>query len=150
MNETVSDRAQTALTAPSFEILPHYCWRWCRQVVEADYGKLLKPYYRRSARLTALALIQSPYFVPLKRGHVIGDILFKTHGSGGDGHCGIRIPDNRVAENSSVHWDGNDARGIRTLREFGNFDVIVRLPPLAEFLASQRNRTKAPNIKGLL
>jgi hypothetical protein len=48
-------------------------------------------------------------------------------GSGGNGHVAIRILGNKVAENSSVHWDGRDARGVRTLKEFGNFDMIVRL-----------------------
>jgi hypothetical protein len=116
---------------------------WVRLVTDAVYGKdAFRQYFGRTARISALRFKKSPYFVPLKHGSKIGDILFKTHGSGGFGHVGIRIEGNRVAENSSVHvgeYD-NEARGIRTLKEFGDYDVIVRLPPLEEFLASRKTR----------
>jgi hypothetical protein len=130
MNETMSIAGKHALTAPQFVSLPHRCQQWARQVYELVYGQEFEKYRRENARLTALAWRASPYNVPLERGSVIGDLLYKTHGSGGDGHVGIRINGNRVAENSSLHFDDDDddARGIRTLREFGHFDVIIRLP----------------------
>jgi hypothetical protein len=129
MNETLSESAKTALKAPQFVRLPHRCQQWVREVVQHVYGNRFDRYfYRVNAIGSGLAFKNSPYCVPLENGSVPGDILYKLSGSGGDGHVGIRILGNKVAENSSVHWDGQDARGIRTLREFGNFDLIVRLP----------------------
>jgi hypothetical protein len=97
-------------------------------VVQAVYGSKFDEFWSTSARLTGRRFKKSPYAVNLTNGSVVGDLLYKLNGSGGAGHVGIRIAGNRVAENSSVHWDGIDARGIRTLREFGHFDLIVRLP----------------------
>lgn len=96
--------------------------------MQAVYGDRFDEYWRDSALHTGLAFRSSPYNVPLTQGSTQGALLYKLHGSGGDGHVGIRVMGNMVAENSSVHWDGRDARGKRTLREFGNFDVIVILP----------------------
>jgi hypothetical protein len=131
MNETMSTTAKYALTAPHFTSIPHECQIWTREVYEFVYAEQFEKYRRSSARQTALAFKESPFYVPFPNGSTIGDLLYKTVGSGGDGHVGIRINGNRVAENSSVHVedDAPDARGIRTLKEFGNFDVIVRLPP---------------------
>jgi hypothetical protein len=105
---------------------------WVREVVQSLYGGLFNRYWKGTALLTAKAFQPSQYAVPLDNGSTIGDLLYKMHGSGGAGHVGIRIDGNRVAENSSVHWNPQDARpdarGIRRLSEFGNFDLIVRLP----------------------
>ncbi len=75
-----------------------------------------------------------------------GDLLYKTEGSGGFGHVGNLLdksdPDWRnwpVGENSTYHarrdakkrgvpLEQGDARGIRTLGEFGAFQVVGRLP----------------------
>lgn len=68
------------------------------------------------------------YAVPLKNGSVVGDLLYKFGGA--HGHVMIRIPGNKVAENSSVHGIGpdEDARGTRTLKQIGTVEGIVRLP----------------------
>ncbi|MBV9469834.1 MAG: hypothetical protein JOZ57_11380, partial [Abitibacteriaceae bacterium] len=104
--------------------------RWVRQVCQHVYGNKYDAFWRASARETGLAFVEDGRFVvPLQAGSVPGDLLFKLYGSGGDGHVGIRVLSNRVAENSSVHWQDNhhDARGFRTLIEFEHYDVIVRL-----------------------
>jgi hypothetical protein len=129
MNEAINTAAKHALTAPHYVTLPHCCQMWVREVLEHVYKLKYDDYMKPTAALSALAFKNSPFAVPLKNGSAVGDILYRIHGSGGDGHVGIRIDGNRVAENSSVHWgDDEDARGIRTLKEFGNFDLIVRLP----------------------
>lgn len=130
MNQRLIDAATKALTAHNFETRPHYCQRWVRQVIESVYGDRFDAFSADTALHAGLRWRKSKYNVPLTEGCTQGDLLYKLTGSGGDGHVGIRIMGNMVAENSSVHWDGSDARGRRTLKEFGNFDVIVRLPSL--------------------
>lgn len=129
VNEALEEAAVKAVTADGFETLPHYCQRWTRQVVETVYGKRFEDVIHKANAISAgLALRSAGYSIPLQNGSVPGDLLFKLHGSGGDGHVGIRVLGNKVAENSSVHWDGHDARGFRSLKEFGHFDLIIRLP----------------------
>lgn len=127
MNQRINDEALHALTAPGFASTPHMCQRWVREVVQAVYGSRYDRFWKSTALLTGASFHGAGLFVPLGEGSVPGDLLYKLHGSGGDGHVGIRILGNQVAENSSVHWDGRDARGCRSLTEFGNFDLIVRL-----------------------
>jgi hypothetical protein len=129
MNEPLITAAKHGLSDPHFITLPHRCQQWLRQVVQSVYGSQFDDFWKGSAATTGRCFQHSPYAVPLANGSQPGDILYKLKGSGGDGHVGIRLPGNLVAENSSVHWDGRDARGTRTLKEFGNFDLIVRLPP---------------------
>ncbi len=107
---------------------PHQCEKWARQAKEAAYGLKFGAFQRYNAFMTANAFREAGFSIPLDHGSKEGDLLYKLHGSGGDGHVGIRLAGNMVAENSSVHWDGTDARGLRTLAEFGNFDLIIRLP----------------------
>jgi hypothetical protein len=106
---------------------PHQCEKWARQVKERVYGAKFSAWQRHNAMMTAMAFKEAGYAVSLASGSKEGDLLYKIYGSGGDGHVGIRLAGNVVAENSSVHWDGSDARGLRTLAEFGNFDLIIRL-----------------------
>ncbi len=132
MNEPLCEASKLAQSGPSYVSKPHCCQMWVREVVQSVYGGLFNRYWKGTALLTAKAFEHSQFAVPLENGSTIGDILYKMHGSGGAGHVGIRINGNRVAENSSVHWNPQDARpdarGIRRLSEFGNFDLIVRLP----------------------
>ncbi len=111
---------------------PHQCEKWARQVKERVYGAKFSPLQRHNAMMTAMAFKEAGFSIPLACGSIEGDLLYKIYGSGGDGHVGIRLRGNVVAENSSVHWDGSDARGLRTMAEFGNFDVIIRLPATKE------------------
>jgi hypothetical protein len=129
MNEPLIAGATRALRDPHFITLPHRCQQWLRQVIQHVYGSEFDEFHKANAASSGRAWRLSTYAVPLSSGSQPGDILYKLKGSGGDGHVGIRLPKNLVAENSSVHWDGRDARGVRTLKEFGNFDLIVRLPP---------------------
>ncbi len=108
---------------------PGHCAGWARETIWETYTAKSK--YSPPSGLDAKA--QYRWFeargliVPIARGSVVGDILYKFGGR--HGHVGIRIGGNRVAENSSVHGIGEeDARGIRTLNSFGQVDGIVRLP----------------------
>ncbi len=130
MNAKMVHAAQVGLTFKGFIKEPHCCQMWVRQVYESVYDERFDDFQKDTAILAGRAWKRSRYAVLLRNGSVPGDLLYKLHGSGGDGHVGIRLPGNIVAENSSVHWDGKDARGTRTLKEFGNFDLIVRLPNL--------------------
>ena len=133
MNATLSEAAVRAVTAKGFERRPHWCQKWVRQVVQRVYGDDFDPFMKPTALESARAFLQDGrYVVPLHRGSVPGDLLYKMHGSGGDGHVAIRVIGNRVAENSSLHWNAEaarpDARGFRSLKEYGHYDLIVRLP----------------------
>ncbi len=100
-----------------------------RQVIGAVYGSAYEQYRAESAKEAGRLWRKSKFKVPLKNGSQVGDILYKVDCGGEFGHVGIRIPGNRVAENSSAHVVEGDARGTRTLEEFGVYDLIVRLPP---------------------
>lgn len=133
MNKLLADAACNAVRNGPFASQPHLCQRFVREVVQAVYGNTFDSYWAASAALTARNFRRKGVLiVPLSHGSTVGDLLYKTTGSGGDGHVGIRVPGNRVAENSSLHWDPEsahpDARGFRTLSAFGHYDVIVRLP----------------------
>jgi hypothetical protein len=107
---------------------PHLCEKWTRYTRQDAYGYKFAHLQKPTARETGIAFRDAGYAVPLEAGSVEGDQLYKLSGSGGDGHVATRIRGNMVAENASVHWDGHDSRGLRTLREYGSFDLIVRLP----------------------
>ena len=128
MSKAISSAAIAAVTEKmGFEKKPHYCQRWVRQVVQSVCGSDYDKLFKGNAADTGKAMKAAGLSIPLTRGCVPGDLLYKLTGSGGDGHVGIRVEGNRVAENSSVHWDGKDARGFRSVKEFGNFDLIIRL-----------------------
>lgn len=132
MNQKLNDAAIRGLTANGYPTEHGFCQKWARMVVESVYGGRFDAIlHKPSAKEAAEAFVHDGrYTVPLEHGSVPGDLLYKTTGSGGFGHVGIRVAGNRVAENSSAHIDGagdHDARGLRTLAEFGHFDVVVRL-----------------------
>lgn len=103
---------------------------WVRLVIEWVCGLVFWSKNPPDAIAACHALQALGFEVPKENGSVPGDLLFKLTGSGGFGHVGIRVAGNMVAENSSVHDDDDgDARGLRTLAEFGDFDVIIRIPP---------------------
>lgn len=133
INQKLNDAAVHAVTAPGYETKPHFCLRWVREVCQHVYGSEYDEFWAASAKETGQNFLDDgTYVIPHTEGAQAGDILFKLHGSGGAGHVGIRVLGNRVAENSSVHFNdnGTDARGFRSLIEFGHYDVIVRLPNL--------------------
>lgn len=121
--------ARRALSARGFERKAGMCQKWMRQCVQVEYGAKYNSYHAATAEQSRRLWLLSKYAVAPERGSKIGDILYKrgtpTQPSG---HVGIRIAGNRVAENSSVHGGDGDARGTRSLAEFGKVDLIVRLP----------------------
>jgi hypothetical protein len=127
MNKTLADAAKKAVTAPGFEKGDGYCQKWVRQVIQKVYGSKFDAYHKASAKKSALAWLNSPYgFRYTGQQLEVGDILYKTTGSGGFGHVGIDLG-GQIAENSSVHGK-KDARGFRWINDFGDFQVVVRLP----------------------
>lgn len=136
MNKALANQAIAGLSDSSVKIAG-YCQKWVRQQIMKTYGqkkyeKYFEKYMKASAYETMLAFKNSPYAVPVKNGSTVGDILYKGRKtSGTHGHVGIRIAGNKVAENSSSHIDtqgDKDARGIRSLGAYGNYELIVRLP----------------------
>ncbi len=128
MDQKMVDAAMKGLKARSgWPKKPHRCQEWVRLCAEQEFGTKFDDEFDETALLSARNFKGTKYEVPLENGSQPGDLLYKMTGSGGNGHVAIRILGNKVAENSSVHWDGRDARGVRTLKEFGNFDMIVRL-----------------------
>jgi hypothetical protein len=127
MNQAMNDEALRALHARGYPKRPHQCEVFNRMVIQHVYGRRYDHLFRGTARLTGIAFREAGLSIDLLNGSVPGDCLFKLEGSGGDGHVGIRVVRNRVAENSSVHWNGVEARGTRQLKQYGNFDLIVRL-----------------------
>jgi hypothetical protein len=127
-NYRLAIAARLAVTAPGYATEPGQCQHFIREVIEAEYGLDYEEYRAGSAKEAGKLWKKSPYAVDPKEGSIIGDILYKVNCAGKFGHVGIRIPGNRVAENSSAHVQEGDARGFRSLEEFGKYDLIVRLP----------------------
>ena len=147
MNEKLAQDALIALKAKGFEKTNGYCARFARQVCAFSYGddrwnNLWRPDASPTAAEAGRAFQKGGFGVNLNDVE-IGDILFKTVGSGGAGHVGI-VTSRGVCENSSVHWNksgGKDARGLRSLREWGAFQIAIRLPEL------KHARRDAPVVK---
>jgi hypothetical protein len=133
-------------TEENFPVKNTWCQKWVRLVIQSCLGDEYDKYMRATAADTARAFIKGGYgfyATQLAQYGALrpGDILYKTVGSGGFGHVGIYLGRNSagqglVAENSTFHWNrtnGKDARGIRTLEQFGAYQVVVRLPaPVAK------------------
>lgn len=140
MSKALATAAIPALTDKNFVKTAGYCQKWIRQLIMKTYGtakykKYFEKYMGASAVETMNNFKNSPYAVPVKNGSMVGDILYKGNKTSGKyGHVGVRIPGNKVAENSSSHVGpgDNDARGIRSLSAYGDFELIVRLPEPSE------------------
>jgi hypothetical protein len=142
MNRQLANEAAEAVKERHAPNSRGRCQEWVRRRVQARYGSRYDAFWRGSAKLTAEAWVAAMRDHKLPRGVVVletgdlaatqlGDLLYKTRGSGGAGHVGIRTWGNQVAENSSVHWSasgGLSAVGTRDLEEYGAFQVVVRLP----------------------
>ena len=132
MGKKLAAVATDAVTADKgFERGSGYCQKWVRQCVQKLHGHRFDEYFKGSAVETMEAFRNSPYAVKVSDGSVPGDILYKGRKTSGTyGHTGIRVPGNRVAENSSSHINeagDRDARGFRSLDAFGKYELIVRL-----------------------
>lgn len=132
MSKALADRAEKNLTGLGItygNTLGGHCAGYARENIWQVYGADSE--FASPAGLDAIAQFdwyeRKGLAVPVKGGSIIGDLLYKFGGA--HGHVGIRIPNSRVAENSSVHGVGDqDARGIRTIAQFGEVEGIVRLP----------------------
>jgi cell wall-associated NlpC family hydrolase len=105
-----------------------------RRCIWKAHGQALSERFRApSARKAAYkALSQGLAFpakqLPKRGGLKQGDILYKTEGSGGFGHVGIYVGNNKVAENASTrHGRVRGALGFRTLQQYGKANVIARI-----------------------
>ena len=150
----IARQAVKALRLPNFTAEPGRCEQFARQVFESlypDYTPITR-HFLASARVTMESFRDTVYNVwsnnGVTRGKPLegaflrpGDYLYKgSLTSGPSGHVGIffhniggdGLPVGSVAENSTYHMaagsDGNisGAKGIRTLTEFGAYEMIVR------------------------
>jgi hypothetical protein len=129
-NGQISEAAKKALRSSGFETKRNNCLRFVRQVVGSVRPKAWPLPIGPNAWEAYQLLRDKGYEIPLSHGSQIGDLLFKAPTEAvPQGHVGIRIEGNRVAENSSFHAnsDDDDARGTRSLKEFGRVAAIIRL-----------------------
>ena len=114
------------------------CQMFVRECLEAAHGEAVSERVRAGTAKNAALLWKNLGWgfnaSELKKqgGLQEGDCLYKTQGSGGFGHVGIAVRQNNkwlVAENSSTALGRvRGALGFRTLAQFGNFQVVGRLP----------------------
>ena len=151
----IAEQAVKALRLPNFTAAPGRCEQFARQVFESlypDYTPITR-HFLATARVSMESFRDTVYNVSgnngVTRGKSLegaflrpGDYLYKGNlTSGPSGHVGIffhnvgadGLPVGSVAENSTYHMapgsDGNisGAKGIRTLTEFGAFEMVVRM-----------------------
>jgi len=137
MNKALSDAASASIHNPESRdpalVMPrarYWCSRFCRRVARRVYGLRYDHLFGPSARETAARLKAAGLLLDHQTGSIPGDLLFKLDTkSGKDGHVGIRVEGNKVAENSSTKKGRiNGALGFRTLEEFGKVSAVGRLP----------------------
>ncbi len=114
-----------------------YCWRQIRRsLVKAGVPREKLPPQGYDAA-EAFEFFQKKGWVrPTLMNSIPGDIVFWVgKGHGKHGHVGGRVQGNRLAENSSYHWNGGDgdARGFRDIRQLIAVSGVVRID-LAEEL----------------
>jgi hypothetical protein len=102
-----------------------------RQVVGLEYGASLGKWRGGTASIAAHDWAKTDYARPGGNWGKVGDIYywFATPEQP-EGHTAIRIPDNKVWENSVVHYRRTGkGKGTRKLSELSGYpDMIVRLP----------------------
>lgn len=129
-NAELADHAVFAVEHGSFERAKQMCLRFAREVVENKAGDSWSVPRGFDAWQAAQELTKQGFLINPKNGSKVGDLLFqKPTQKNPHGHVGIRVRGNRVAENFSPHYTAKhpDARGFRTLEEFGRIDAIIRL-----------------------
>jgi len=154
-NNAIAQAALGALTASGYPVTNNLCQKFARIVVQKVVGHQFDAVLQKaSAKEAALSLYHAGIAFPksqlaAKGGLKAGDLIYKTVGSGGFGHVGIYLGDNKVAENSSVHWraSGNrDARGIRSLTAFGDFQYVARFNVPSAPVVKSNVAAKAPKL----
>lgn len=135
-NETLANIAIEGVISASWAPLEKGCCQiFARECYEREHGKKYEQFRRASAALTAKAFQAGGLAMTRDQAGPLqdGDLLYKVHGSGGYGHVGINTKKCGVAENSSTSIGRvREALGFRSLNEFGDFDLVVRLPALAQ------------------
>lgn len=109
------------------------CSRFARCANRKTYGPKYQGLFGGSAIATGRNMQDAGVTVQGKP--QLGDYLIKMTGSGGFGHIGIFVGDvpgigkNMMADNSSTKKGRvSGAKGFRPLREWGDYDLIARLP----------------------
>lgn len=126
----IAEAAEKAVKLPHIESAPGWCSKFCRQTVAIVHGAKYRHLFGASARETCQRFADAGLLVPVERGSIPGDLLFKCGPRDGEhGHVGIRVLGNRVAENSSTTKGRvQGAKGFRTVAQFGKVTHIARLP----------------------
>jgi hypothetical protein len=126
MNLKLAEAAKNAVYSGDFELEKGYCSRFVRQVVESVYNEKYSELFGASAIQTGKNFIGAAMTTTDKVEP--GDILVKMTGSGGFGHIGIFVGDDKVAENSSTKFGRiRGALGFRTMSQWGDWQVTARI-----------------------
>jgi cell wall-associated NlpC family hydrolase len=130
VNQRLEAQALVAIHDEDFEGAPGWCQRFVRQIIQKLYGHQFDKYFEATADQTMEQWRSSPYAVAPKHGSVPGDILFwRETEHRKNGHVAIRVHNNKVAENSTVHkHNPRGSKGYRLLSQLEEPDLIVRLP----------------------
>ena len=131
MNTKLAQRAVKAVTDPAFCARRGMCQCFARQVIQAELGDAYDDYHGPNATVSAYRWRRGGYAVSGSPER--GDLLYKTNGE--FGHVGIYVGgvegrgQDLVAENSSKSIGRvQGAKGYRSLRDYGPWDILVRIP----------------------
>ena len=130
--DKTAEAARRGLTDASKPRRGGFCEMFARLIREDAWGKKFDFAWLGTARKAGIALAKAGYSVPISGPIQPGDQLYKF-GADKDsfGHVGTAVAARcygiLIAENSSIHADDADARGLRTTAEFGKFDALIRL-----------------------
>jgi len=112
---------------------------WCqkeqRLVIQQVYGNKYDAYMKATANLTGRAFQAAGLAMTAAQAGTlqVGDILYKCPADlTAYGHVGTFVGNKGVAENSSTSIGRvRGALGYRSVARFGEYQLVVRLPPLA-------------------
>lgn len=136
-NDTLAQVAINAVEKASWAPTEDgWCQVFARLCYEHVYGDKYDSFRRNSANLTGRAFQKGGLAMSkAQAGELqLGDILYKCP-SNLDyyGHVGIYVGNGKIAENSSTSIGRvRGALGYRTVSQFGNYELIVRLPPVVK------------------
>lgn len=130
MNLLLAAAADAAVQRDDTEGRPGFCSRFARQAAHIAYGEKYEHLFGANARETYANFAAAGFAVDASRGTVPGDLVFKLSKSAGiHGHVGIRVLQNRIAENASTTRGRiKGAKGYRSIERFGKITHVVRLP----------------------
>lgn len=115
------------LVAPNGVTESGYCERFVHKTYLFPFPDLGDDFHTGSAIGSAALWADSAFVIDDFEQSLPGDIFYWTQQHGPNGHTAIRIQGNQVAENSIVHWDGADSRGVRPLDALDTPDLVIRL-----------------------